>query len=94
LDENAIEFISKNDSSLKEILHKSIPSFSGIFGPTSDLISEPIIGKEGISLANINLFESIKWKKVHDITGGYNRFDIFRLSMIKKRYRPLDIFEE
>jgi len=48
LDENAIEFISKNDSSLKEILHKSIPSFSGIFGPTDDLISEPIIGKEGI----------------------------------------------
>ena len=54
-------------------------AFSGIFGPDGRLISEPLIDVEGITYAQIDLAKCIQPKQMHDITGHYNRFDIFQL---------------
>ena len=56
-------------------------AFSGIYGPDGRLVSEPIIDKEGIVYADIDLNRCIEPKQYHDILGHYNRFDIFTLEV-------------
>lgn len=91
LDEEAIKFIANGDKEVMEILQSSPQPVSAIFGPTGELVSEPIIGKEGVVSAEIDLSECIKWKQIHDITGGYNRFDIFKLILNKEELEPIQI---
>lgn len=94
LDDEAIKFISNGDEEVMNILQSSPQPVSAIFGPTGELVSEPLIGKEGIVSAEIDLSECIKWKQIHDITGGYNRFDIFKLKIIKRELKSIEIVED
>ncbi|MEM0117465.1 MAG: carbon-nitrogen hydrolase family protein [Conexivisphaerales archaeon] len=91
LNEESIRFISRGDKEAEEILSRAAPPVSAIFGPTGEFVTEPLVGNDGIVVAEIDLAECIKWKEIHDITGGYNRFDIFRLQVNKKRLLPLTV---
>ena len=91
---DAMNFLAKYDSSISEILEKAAPPVTAVFGPTGEYIAEPLIGKEGMVIAEIDLAECIKWKEIHDITGGYNRFDIFSLRLNKRSLKPIEIVED
>ena len=50
--------------------------------------------EEGILYADIDLSKSIVPKQYHDISGGYNRFDIFKLQVDRTRRTPLEFIDE
>lgn len=64
-------------------------AFSGIYGPEGRLVGEPIIDREGIAYAEIDLNRCIEPKQYHDILGHYNRFDIFNLEVNRTPLEPI-----
>lgn len=64
-------------------------AFSGVYGPDGRLVSEPLIDREGIVYADIDLNRCIEPKQYHDIQGHYNRFDIFKLEVNRMPLEPI-----
>lgn len=64
-------------------------AFSGIYGPDGRLVGEPLIDREGIVYADIDLNCCIEPKQYHDILGHYNRFDIFNLEVNRTPLEPI-----
>jgi nitrilase len=94
MDEVAFEKLTNVDPGAREILSSAPPSVSMIIGPTGDLLTNPVIGKEGMVFADIDLSDSIVWKEIHDINGGYNRFDIFKLQVNTSKNIPVYMRQE
>lgn len=94
LDDDAIEQIAQGDESIESVLRNAPEPVSLIVGPTGEVISEILVGKEGMVEAEIDISESIILKQAHDIIGYYNRFDIFKLHVNKKPQVPLSIEED
>jgi nitrilase len=70
----------------RALLTRTNSAFSGVLGPDGRLLGEPLIDVEGMVYADIDLSRCIQPRQMHDITGHYNRFDIFDL---KVNRRPL-----
>lgn len=78
--------ISASHPEARETLARRNSAFSGILGPDGRVIGEPLIDDEGIVYADIDLSRCIQPRQMHDITGHYNRFDVFDLRVNR---RPL-----
>ena len=65
-------------------LERRNSAFSGILGPDGRVIGKPLIDDEGIVYADIDLSRCIQPRQMHDITGHYNRFDIFDLRVNRR----------
>lgn len=89
LDEDAIRQISQGSREIREILENAPLPVSMILGPNGDLLAEPLVGREGMVLADIDIAQSIEYKQAHDIIGYYNRFDIFHFAMDRTPNRPI-----
>lgn len=61
----------------RALLDRRESAFSGVIGPSGQLVGDPLIDDEGIVYADIDLNDCIEPRQMHDITGAYNRFDIF-----------------
>ena len=59
-----------------------------IVGPDGEYASEPIVGKEGIVYADIDISREIALKGIHDIVGSYQRLDIFQLHVNRSELKP------
>lgn len=70
----------------RELLTRRNSAFSGFLGPDGRVIGQPLIDDEGIAYADIDLGRCIQPRQMHDITGHYNRFDVFDLRVNR---RPL-----
>jgi aliphatic nitrilase len=81
-----IEAISATHPPARELLKRANSAFSGFIGPDGRVIGEPLIDVEGIAYAEIDLGRCLQPRQMHDITGHYNRFDIFDLRVNR---RPL-----
>ncbi|MCC6008938.1 MAG: carbon-nitrogen hydrolase family protein [Rhodobacteraceae bacterium] len=73
----------------RALLERKSSAFSGIIGPDGRVIGKGLVDEEGIVTAEIDLARCIQPKQMHDITGHYNRFDIFRLSLDTTPQSPL-----
>jgi nitrilase len=89
LDADAIEQLSKGDSGLKDLLKATPAPVSMIVGPNGELLADPLVGSEGMVVADIDIARSIELKLIHDIVGYYNRFDIFHLEVDPTPNRPV-----
>ena len=58
-------------------------------GPNGAPVSEITQDEEGILYADIDLSRCVELKQFHDIVGGYNRFDIFTLTVNRAAQRPI-----
>lgn len=83
-----VDAVAHDDES-RAMLERKHSAFSGIFGPDGRLLTEPLIDAEGIVYADIDLGRTIQPKQMHDITGGYNRFDIFELRVNRRTHDRL-----
>lgn len=81
LDEDAINQMSQGDSEIRSFLENVSKPSSMIVGPDGEFVVEPIVGDEGIIIADLDIGIQIPLKGVHDIVGSYQRFDIFQLSV-------------
>ncbi|MDV5227092.1 carbon-nitrogen hydrolase family protein [Providencia rettgeri] len=84
--EEIVEAMAASHPQSRELLARPNSAFTGIIGPDGRVIGEPLIDKEGIVYADIDLNSCIQPRQMHDITGHYNRFDIFDLQVNR---RPL-----
>lgn len=64
-------------------------AFSGTIGPDGRVVGEPLVDREGIAYAEIDLGKCIQPRQMHDIVGHYNRFDVFKLSVNRRELSPL-----
>jgi nitrilase len=71
----------------RTLLARPNSAFSGVIDPHGNLVGDSLIDAEGIVYADIDLGDCIQPKQMHDIIGGYNRFDIFDLS-VNRSPRP------
>lgn len=89
LDADAIEQLSQGDSKMTELLQAAPAPVSMIVGPNGEQLADPVIGGEGMVVAEIDIARSIEHKMAHDIVGYYNRFDIFHLEFDPTPNRPI-----
>lgn len=82
--EEIVEAMAKTHPQARELLARSNSAFSGVIGPDGRVVGEPLIDKEGIVYAEIDLNRCIQPRQMHDITGHYNRFDIFDLQVNRR----------
>ena len=84
--EEIIQAMAPLNPQARELLTRRNSAFSGFLGPDGRVIGEPLIDTEGIAYAEIDLGRCIQPRQMHDITGHYNRFDVFDLRVNR---RPL-----
>ena len=70
------------------LLARKNSAWSGVIGPDGRTVGSPLIDDEGIVYADIDLQRCIQPRQMHDITGHYNRFDVFDLRVNRKRLQP------
>lgn len=63
---------------------------SGIVGPDGQYVAGPVFNDETIIYGYIDLERIIDERAHQDITGHYNRFDIFKLIVNAKPHRPIE----
>lgn len=79
-----IDALSATHPAARELLSRRNSAFSGVIGPDGRVVGEPLIDDEGIVYAEIDLGRCIQPRQMHDITGHYNRFDVFDLRVNRK----------
>ena len=91
LDSQARDRLAARDREAGRILDESPRGVSVVMGPNGTPISETIQDSEGILYAEIDLALCVEPKQFHDVVGGYNRFDIFKLTVNRERLRPIGL---
>ena len=86
--EEIIAALEKQFPQARELLVRKNSAFSGFLGPDGRVIGQPLIDEEGIVYADIDLSRCIQPRQMHDITGHYNRFDIFDLRVNRRSSQP------
>lgn len=70
-------------------LERRSSAFSGTIGPDGRLVGAGLVDEEGIAYADVDLGRCVQPRQMHDITGHYNRFDIFQLSVNRAALVPM-----
>ncbi|MDE3227341.1 carbon-nitrogen hydrolase family protein [Limnohabitans sp. Hippo4] len=76
------------------LLSRKNSAFSGVIGPDGRLVGSPLIDQEGIVYADIDLSKCIQPRQMHDITGQYNRFDVFDLRVNRRSMQPATFHDD
>ncbi|MEV6425967.1 carbon-nitrogen hydrolase family protein [Streptomyces sp. NPDC051662] len=84
-----VDIVAGDDEETRKLLARPRNALSGIFGPDGRPVTEPLVDDEGIVYGEIDLARCIQPKQMHDITGHYNRFDIFRLQVDNRPQPPV-----
>ncbi|MBB4008264.1 carbon-nitrogen hydrolase family protein [Allorhizobium taibaishanense] len=88
LDGVARDAIALGEPAIEAIIDASPRASSFFVGPTGTPIGDEMID-EGIGYAHIDLDDCIEPKRFHDVVAGYNRFDIFDLTVNRTRREPI-----
>ncbi|MBU2967313.1 carbon-nitrogen hydrolase family protein [Amphritea sp. 2_MG-2023] len=89
LSDAAADLICRDEPAARELLESTPRSVSMIIGPSGKVISDTLQDEEGIIYADIDLNDCIEPKQFHDVSGGYNRFDVFDLRVNNKPLNPV-----
>ncbi len=73
----------------RALLERKSSAWSGVIGPDGREVTPGLIDDEGIVYADIDLGKCIQPKQMHDITGHYNRFDVFNLQVNQAPQAPV-----
>lgn len=91
--EEIIEAMAPLNPKARELLSRRNSAFSGFLGPDGRVIGTPLIDEEGIVYADIDLSRCIQPRQMHDITGHYNRFDVFDLRVNRRPLQPAQFLD-
>lgn len=89
ISEEIIEAMTASRADARALLSRKSSAFSGVIGPGGRVVGTPLIDEEGIVYAEIDLARCIQPTQMHNITGHYNRFDIFELRVNARPQCPL-----
>ncbi|GAA5954125.1 hypothetical protein JCM21900_002896 [Sporobolomyces salmonicolor] len=93
MDKAMRDYLVERDPACAELLDNVVQSGSLFIDPTGAVIGESIVGKEGVIYCDMELKRCIEPKQFHDFVGGYNRFDIFNLTVNRARQEPVKFQE-
>jgi nitrilase len=83
------EFLVTRDPQVSNILDRTQPAASFFVDPTGESIGDTLQDQEGIAYAEFDLKRCVEPKQFHDVVGYYNRFDVFSLTVNRKRHHPV-----
>jgi nitrilase len=85
MDHNTYKVLEDYGCDAKSIFKDTPAAISAVFNPEGNIQGDFLCETEGILYTSINLDDCIRAKQFHDISGGYNRFDIFQLKVDHRR---------
>lgn len=94
ISEDIIDAFEPTHPEIRQNFQRKNNSFSGVIGPDGRVIGEPLIDKEGVVYADIDLSKCIQPRQMHDITGHYNRFDVFDLRVNRRTLQPAQYLDD
>lgn len=94
MDQAMFQELSALGTDAGEILEASPRSISVVTGPSGTPVSSELCDDEGIVYADIELDDCIEPKQFHDVSGGYNRFDVFQLTVNRDSQRAVRFVED
>ena len=62
-----------------------------VTNPNGETISNILQNEEGLLYCDIDISECVIPKQYHDVVGGYQRFDIFELSVNRNPQTPIKL---
>ncbi len=89
LDKSTLDGLRDLDRSAHEVLEQSPHAVSMVIGPSGEVISDTLSDAEGLLYQDIDITQCVEPKQFHDIVGYYNRFDVFELTVTRKRLTPI-----
>lgn len=87
LDDDTIAAMGLSPAQQEKIVRRG--GHSGIVGPGGEYVAGPVDEVETIVYADIDMEEIVRGKLKQDVTGHYNRFDIFSLTVRPASRVPL-----
>lgn len=83
------DFLVQRDPSVEAILNGADQAESFFLTPTGKTIGGSARDKEAIIYADFDLADCVEPKQFHDVTGYYNRFDVFGMTVDRRRHVPI-----
>lgn len=93
VDKAMLEFLIDDDPSNKEFYENMSQGATFFLDPAAMEIGDFLKDEEGIAYAVFDLNKTIVPKQFHDLVGGYNRFDVFKLRVNRAPNVPIE-FED
>lgn len=91
LDERGYEVLSMGNKEIRELLDRQTYGGSMIIGPSGTYCSDVVKdNREGIAYAQCDISTEIPCKGIHDVSGSYQRSDVFRFEIDKRVLRAGD----
>ncbi len=88
MDKPMRDFLLARDPSVADIIDQTQRAASLFVDPTGETVGDFLQNEEGIAYAEFDLRQCIEPKQFHDVVGYYNRFDIFDVTVNRKRLTP------
>lgn len=85
MDQAMRDFLVRRDPQIAEVVEACQQAASFFLDPTGAVLGTTMHREEGIAYAELDLRACIEPKQFHDLTGNYNRFDIFDLRVKRER---------
>jgi nitrilase len=87
------DFLVARDPSVVDIIDRTQRAASFFVDPTGETLGDALQDEEGIAYAEFDLQRCIEPKQFHDVVGYYNRFDVFDLTINRKRLIPANFID-
>jgi nitrilase len=84
----AADLICRGETKARDLIEASPRSVSMILNPGGTVISDTLQNEEGIVYADIDVNQCVVPKQFHDVSGSYNRFDVFDLRVDRRAHAP------
>jgi nitrilase len=88
MDEAMRAFLIERDPGAADVIDATPRAVSFFVDPTGEPLGDMLQDEEGIAYAEFDLRRCIEPKQFHDVVGYYNRFDVFDLTINRKRLSP------
>lgn len=79
ISDDMIDTLADLGPQAQEMLRRPRAAWTGIIGPDGAVVGEPLLDDEGIVYGEIDLARCVEPTQMHNLTGHYNRFDVFEL---------------
>jgi nitrilase len=93
LDKRSLDELKGIGKDARETLEQSPQAVSMFIGPSGEVISDTLCEAEGLLYQDIDISQCVEPKQFHDVVGYYNRFDIFDLTVTRKRLSPIEFID-
>jgi nitrilase len=82
------DYLIARDPAIADVIDRTQRAASFFVDPTGETVGETLQDQEGIAYAEFDLRRCIEPKQFHDVVGYYNRFDVFNVTINRKRLTP------